>query len=201
MLKKSGGDVAQFKKFPLPKIFKFLPIWLLTILLLAAGAAAFVLPRFGVKVISAPESGIALGALVIVWLVYIFGNRAAAPLAKTIAGDLAKARRVLDAAAEKAELRYTQDQERIRADFFNIVRDLNQEWRHAVRGAMELRGARPVSSDEQAQRATQKNERLHRAKLAEIETNHTAILARLREESETEAKKFSEMFAAKTGKT
>ena len=200
LLKKSGGDVAQFKKFPLPKIFKFLPIWLLTILLLAAGAAAFVLPRFGVKVISAPESGIALGALVIVWLVYIFGNRAAAPLAKTIAGDLAKARRVLDAAAEKAELRYTQDQERIRADFFNIVRDLNQEWRHAVRGAMELRGARPVSSDEQAQRATQKNERLHRAKLAEIETNHTAILARLREASETEAKKFSEMFAAKTAK-
>ena len=44
--KKIGGDVGQFKKFPLPKIFKFLPIWLLTILLLAVGAAFFVLPRF-----------------------------------------------------------------------------------------------------------------------------------------------------------
>jgi hypothetical protein len=200
LLKKSGDDVAQFKKFPLPQIFKFLPIWLLTILLVAAGAAGFVLPHFNVKAISAPESGIALGALVIVWLVYIFGNRAAAPLAKTIAGDLAKARRVLDAAAEKAELRYTQDQERIRADFFNIVRDLNQEWRHAVRGAMELRGARPVSSDEQAQRATQKNERLHRARSAQIEKDHAETIARLREESETEARTFAETFAAKTAK-
>jgi DNA segregation ATPase FtsK/SpoIIIE-like protein len=200
LLKKSGTDVAQFKRFALPKIFKFLPIWLLTILLLAAGAAAFVLPRFGVKTISVPESGIALGALVIVWVVYILGIRAATPLAKTIAGDLAKARRVLDTAAEKAELRYKQDQERIRADFVNIVRDLNQEWRHAVRGAMELRGARPVSSDEQAQRAAQKNERLHRARSAQIETNHVATLAQLREESEAEAGNFSEKFAAKLAK-
>jgi len=198
--KKSGGDIAQFKKFPLPQIFKFLPIWLLTILLLGAGAAAFVLPHFNVKVISMPESGIALGALVIIWAVYLWGIRAATPLAKTIAGDLAKARRVLDTAAEKAELRYTQDQERIRAEFTNTVRKLNEEWRHAVRGAMELRGARPVSSDEQAQRAYQNNERLHRARLAQIETSHAATITRLHEQSDTEAKKFSEMFAAKTAK-
>jgi DNA segregation ATPase FtsK/SpoIIIE-like protein len=200
LLKKSGGDVAQFKKFPLPKIFKFLPIWLLTVLLLVAGAAAFVLPRFGVKAISVPESGIALGALVVAWAAYILGIHAATPLAKTIAGDLAKARRVLDAAAEKAELRYKQDQDRIRAEFVETVRNLNAEWRHAVRGAMELRGARPVNSDEQAQRASQKNERLHRARSAQIETNHTATLARLREESEAEAGKFSEKFAANLAK-
>ena len=151
-------------------------------------------------VISEPEAGIALGALVVVWAVYLWGIRAATPLAKTIAGDLAKARRVLDAAAEKAELRYQQDQERIRTEFDNTVRNLNQEWRHAVRGAMELRGARPVSSDEQAQRAYQKNEQLHRARLAQIEKDHAATIARLREESEAEAKKFSEMFAAKTAK-
>jgi hypothetical protein len=198
--KKSGGDVAQFKKFPLPGIFKFLPIWLLTILLLAAGAAAFVLPRFNVKMISAPESGMALGALVVVWVLYVLGIRAATPLAKIIAADLAKARRVLDAAAEKAELRYTQDQERIRAEFVNAVRDLNQEWRDAVRGAMELRGARPVSSDEQAQRASQTNERLHRDRLAKIETDHTATLARLHEESEAEAKTLSETLAARLGR-
>jgi hypothetical protein len=198
--KKSGDAVAQFKKLPLPKIFKFLPIWLLTILLLAFGAAALVLPRFNVNVVSKPESGIALGVLVLVWAVYLWGIHGASPLAKTIAGDLANARRVLDAAAEKAELRYQQDQERIRAEFVETVRKLNEEWRHAVRGAMELRGARPVSSDEQAHRAYQKNERLHRARSAQIEKNHAASLARLREEAEAEANLFSVSFAAKLAK-
>ena len=42
LLKKSGEDVARFKKFPLPASFRFVPVWLVTILLLAVGAAAFV---------------------------------------------------------------------------------------------------------------------------------------------------------------
>jgi hypothetical protein len=198
--KKTGEDVGQFKKFPLPKIFKFAPIWLLTILLLAAGAAAFVLPRFNVKVVSVPESGVALGALVAVWAVYLWGIRGATPLAKNIAANLAKARRVLDAAAEKAESSYQREQERIHAEFEQTVRNLNQEWRQAVRGAMELRGARPVSSDEQAQRASQKCEQLHRARLAQLEKDHAANIARLREESEIEAKNFSETLATRMAK-
>ena len=200
LLEKTANNLEQFKKYPLPLIFKFAPVWLVTILLLAVGVAFFVLPRLGVNVISKPEAGIALVALAVVWALYFWGIRGATPLAKTIAADLAKARRVLDAAAEKAELRYQQDQERIRANFVNTVRDLNQEWRHAVRGAMELRGARPVGLDEQAQRASQKNEHLHRARLEQIEKNHDANLARLHKESESEAKKFSETLAAKMAK-
>src|SRR5208283_1952651 len=180
--------------------FRFIPVWLVTFLLLAVGAAFWVLSRFGVNVISKPEAGIALVALAAVWALYFWGIRGAAPLAKNIAADLAKARRLLDASAEKAELRYQQDQERIRADFINTVRDLNQEWRHAVRGAMELRGARPMGLDEQAQRAYQQCERLHRARLQELEKIHAASLARLHEESAAEARKFSEMLAAKMAK-
>ena len=200
LLKKSGDDVARFKKFPLPAIFRFAPVWLVTILLLAAGAAPFVLPRFGVNGIPKPESGIALAALAAVWAAYFWGIRRAAPLAKTIAGDLAKARRVLDAAAEKAELRYQQDQERFRSDFENTVRKLNEEWRRAVRGAMELRGARPVSLDEQAQRAHQKCEQFHRARLERLNKDHAANLAGLHAAAETEARKFSALLAAKTAR-
>ena len=198
--KKVGDEVDEFKKFPLPKIFIFAPIWLVTILLLAAGVAAFVLPRFHVNIISRPEAGIALFALAVVWAVYIWGICGATPLAKTIAANLAKARRALDTGAEKAELRYQQDQERIRTEFESTVRDLNQEWRHAVRGTMELRGAKPMGADEQAQRAYQKCERLHRARLNQIETDHVANLARLRGESEMDARKFSELFSAKKAK-
>ena len=138
--------------------------------------------------------------MLVLLAVYFFGTGGAAPLAKTIAGDLAKARRLLDAAAEKAELRYQQDQARFRADFDNTIRELNQEWRQAVRGAMELRGAKPVSSDEQAGRAARKCDQLHRARLKQLEKDHADNLIRLREESETDARKFSESLAAKTAK-
>jgi hypothetical protein len=198
--KKTAGDIGQFKKFPLPTIFKFAPIWIVTVLLLAVGAGFFILPHFGVKVISKPEVGIALVALAVVWAIYLWGIRGATPLAKTIAADLAKARRLLDACAEKAELSYQREQDRIHTEFESTVRNLNQEWRHAVRGAMELRGAKPVGLDEQAQRAYQKCERLHRARLEQLENNHDATLARLHEESETEAKHFSGMLAEKSAR-
>jgi hypothetical protein len=197
---KVRADVKQFKKIPLPQFFRFFPVWLVTLIMLA-GVAVLVMAHFQVKmVVPVPVAGAVAAAMLVLLAVYFFGTGGAAPLAKTIAGDLAKARRLLDAAAEKAELRYQQDQARFRADFDNTVRELNQEWRQAVRGAMELRGAKPVSSDEQAGRADRKCEQLHRARLEQLEKDHAANLIRLREESETEAKKFSELLAAKTAK-
>ncbi|MGA2855159.1 MAG: FtsK/SpoIIIE domain-containing protein, partial [Verrucomicrobiota bacterium] len=192
--------MKQFKKYPLPQVFRFIPVWLLTILLLSAGAGFFVLPRFGVNVISEPEAGIAMLALAAVWAIYLWGIRGATPLAKTLAADLAKARRALDASAEKAELRYQQDQARIRADFKNTVDNLNQEWRQAMRGTMELRDASPMGLDEQAQRAYQKCERLHRDLCEQLKKDHAANLARLREASETEAGKLSGTLAANKAK-
>ncbi len=193
-------DLVQFKKFPLPQFFRFFPVWLVTLIMLAGGAV-LAMAHFQMKmVVPVPVAGAVAAAMLVLLAVYFFGTGGAAPLAKTIAGDLAKARRLLDAVAEKAELRYQQDQARFRADFDNTVRELNQEWRQAVRGAMELRGARPVSLDEQAGRADRKCEQLHRARLEQIEKDHAANLARLREESETDARKFSEMLAAKSAK-
>ena len=51
--------------------------------------------------------------------------------------------------------------------------------------------------DEQAQRASQKCEQLHRARLEQLEQDHAANIARSREASATEATKFSETLAAK----
>jgi len=200
LLGKTANDLEQFKKFLLPKIFRFIPVWLIAVVLLA-GVAVLVMAHSGVKmIVPAPGAGGVAAAMLVLLAVYFLGTGGSAPLAKTIAGDLAKARRVLDAAAEKAELRYTQEQARIRTEFENTVRNLNQEWRHAVRGAMELRGARPMGLDEQAQRAYLKCERLHRAKFEQLDKDHAANLARLRESSESEARKFSETLAAKTAR-
>lgn len=200
LLKKSEGDLAQFRKFPLPKIFRFIPVWLVTVLLLSVVAAALVPPHFGVKVISRFAAGIALPALVIVWAVYFWGMPGAVAAAKTIAADLAKARRWLDAAAEKAELRYAQDQERIHREFEAVGQSYDQEWREAARKAMNSRGARPMEIDEKAARVSQKNEKLYRVKLEQLEKEHAGNVARLRRESESEAKRFSEEHAAKMAK-
>ncbi len=197
---KIRSDLAQFKRFPLPQFFRFFPVWLVTLIMLA-GVAVLVMAHLQMKmIVPEPVAGAVAGLMLVLLAVYFFGTGGAAPLAKTIAGDLAKARRLLDAAAEKAELRYQQDQARFRADFDNTIRELNQEWRQAVRGAMELRGAKPVSSDEQAGRAARKCDQLHRARLKQLEKDHADNLIRLREESETDARKFSESLAAKTAK-
>jgi DNA segregation ATPase FtsK/SpoIIIE, S-DNA-T family len=192
-------DLERFGKLPLPKIFRFLPILLVTLVLLG-GAGALVLAQFGVSTIPQPVAGLATGVSLLVVAVYWFALGGADPLAKTIAGDLAKARRLLDASSEKAETRYVRDQERVRAEFENIVRDLNQAWRHAVRGAMELRGARPVSLDEKAGRAARKCEQLYQVQLKRFEREHADNLARLRDDLAADAAKFAEGLAAKKAK-
>ncbi len=101
--KKSGDDIGQFNKMLLPKIFRFLPVWLVTLLLLAS-VAVLVMAHFAVNmIVPAPGAGGVAAVMLVLLAIYFWGTGGAAPLAKTIAGDLAKARRVLDAAAEKAE--------------------------------------------------------------------------------------------------
>ena len=112
MQDKIRGDLEQYRKLPLPLIFRFLPVWLVMLVLLAA-VAALVLAQYQVHSFPQPNLGVAIVALAIVLAAYFFGTRGAAPLAKSIASDLAAARRLLDAAAEKAESRYQEDQERI----------------------------------------------------------------------------------------
>jgi len=194
---KVRGDLRQFGRFLFPKIFRFIPIWLVTLLLLA-GAAVLLMAHLAVKMIIAPPlAGAVAAAMLVLLVIYFFGLNSTGTPAKNIAGDLAKARRLLDAAAEKAEARYQQEQERIRIEYETAVRELNQEWRAAVKGAISLRGDRPVSIDEQAVRVFQTHERQHRAAVARLEPEHEEILARLQAESGAEAKKFAGQLAAK----
>jgi len=196
--RKTGGDLDRFRKFLLPKILRFIPVWLVTIGLLIVVAAFFVLPHFNVNVISRLDTGIALLALAIVGVIYFLGMPGAAAAAeKTIAAELAKARRLLDAAAEMAESRYTQDEERIHREFEGVGQAFDQEWREAARNAMNSRGRRPVEIDERAARVLEENERRSRVTLEQLEKEHAENLARLRQESESEARRFSEEHAAK----
>jgi hypothetical protein len=95
-------ELNRFKKIPLPRFFKYLPMWLLTILLLGFVVLAFGLslpvlphPRFN----SGPFA--VLGAVfVAIWVVLLvihhLGKRQGAPAASVIAANLAKARQLHD---------------------------------------------------------------------------------------------------------
>jgi len=196
--KKVEGDLDGFKNLLLPKLFRFLPAWLIVLLLLAIVAAVPVLQRLAVKTVSWPLAGSAAMVPIVLLVIYFYGGRSGAPRAKAIANDLAKARRSLDAAAEKAELRYQQDQERIKGEYEAAVRDINQEWRTAVRGAMDSRDVRPAKVDEHAKEVYAKNEARYRARLKQLEARHAEAVARLRQTMEEEARTFSAGHEAKT---
>ena len=113
----TSAGLKQFKKKPLPLIFKFLPVWLLSALLLAVAAADPVLAHFGRNLVSHLQAGLALGAALLVILFYFLGRRAAAPLATAIAGELAGMRRLFDICIEKSDAHLHSEQGRIKNEF------------------------------------------------------------------------------------
>jgi len=200
------SELDRFEKIPLSRLFKFLPFWLRTILLLGSAIVAF-----GIAFSAVPHPGfhsgpfMALGAvLVALWSVLLviqqLGQRQAGPAANTIAANLAKARRLHDGSLDQAEARCRQEQERIQKEFENTSRDLNQQWKQTLKEGYDTRGIRGQKVDEKGFRALQTNERLHSARLKQLERSHEDSVARLREEADAQAGQLAEAHAAKMAK-
>jgi hypothetical protein len=177
---KISNDLARFEIFLPPKIFRFLPVWLLAALLLGVALADPVLGHFRRHTISHFEAGLALAAFVLVAIVYFLGGRVAAPLATVVAGDLAGARRLFDVCIEKSAAHLQSEQERVKNEFEETKRRLNQEWRQAVRGISRLRGEQPVVVDNKAARLAQKNERWRQAELERVQLRYAAAMTQLK---------------------
>jgi len=195
---KIAGDLKRFGKFPLPLMFRFLPVWLLSALLLAIAAAHPVLARFfDLDTITQFEAGIALAAFVLVVVVYFVGGQLAAPPARTIAGDLAKMRRLFDACAEKSVAHLQSEQARIENEFETAKNNFNQEWRQAVRNISESRSTNSTVISEKAARLSQKNERWYRTELEQIQPRQAEIVARLKVEDAAQVRQIAEAHKAK----
>ena len=202
LVTKTREELERFKKVALPNLFKFLPFWLLTIVLLLA-ASGILLP-------ARPDPGFdsrslaALGAVLALWVallvVYQLGKRRAGPAASAIAANLAKARRLHDGSLDRAELRCRQEQERIQKEFEHTSRTLNQQWKQTLKEGYDTRGIRGQKVDEKGFRALQKNDQLHHAKLKQIERDHADNVARLRKEADAQAGQLADAHAAKMAK-
>ena len=178
---KIPGDLKRFRKLPLPVFFKFLPLWLWTLALPGLAAAQPALARLGVKINSIIGMEGAMATLAAVAVIYFIGGRTAATQAKTIAGDLAKVRRLFDTGIEKSATHLQQEQERIQTEFTETRQRLNQEWRQAVKGISSVRGSQPAVIAEKAARLSGKNELWRNAELERIQERHAEALARLKE--------------------
>jgi hypothetical protein len=192
-------ELMRFKKIPLPRVFAFVPLWLLTILLLLTFAVTVPLLRyFGFDSISYPATG---AVLAVVWAVlaaiHQLGKRQAGPPAGKIAGQLTNARRWHGLCLEKAELQYQQEQERIQKEFDNTNRSLNKEWKQTVKAALDTRGVRAQKVDEKGFRALQTNERIFRAKREQMQRQHTGSVTHLREEADAQTRQSTDTHAEK----
>ena len=194
--KRIDDDLKQFKRFLVPQIFRFLPIWLLGVLLLGFAVTVLMLEAFG-RHWSQYHPAIrghcgGSDVFVVALVIYFAGGQGAKPLAKTIAGNLTKAGRLLEIAAQKAEQTYEREQVRIKAEFEDALANINKEWRLANRKAMNSRGARPMETDVRAGKIFQKHEQKHLALVGQLEKEHSANLKRFHELSNVEGEKATE---------
>ena len=176
------GDLNRFRKFLAPQIFRFLPLWLVSMAMLAVVGAAQ-LQRFGLHLVTPVAAEASLGALVLVWIFYGWGMRAATPLAQEIATRLFQARRLLDGSFEKSGQHHAAELERIKNESTAAIHVLNQAWKQQTRELAASRIRRSQAVDEKAWRINQKNSEIHRASLERFKAGQAESLARVREET------------------
>ncbi len=194
-------ELVGFKKFVLPRLFKYVPIWLLAGLLAGVAVVAPLLTGLGLDSIAHSNLRISLLILVVILVgLYLLGKGRAAPAAASIAGYLAKARRLREACLEKAQLGHQQEQQRIQEEFDNTTQSLNLEWKQTLKEAMDQRGLRPQQIDEKALRVARKNEQLHRAEPERIERAHADTVEQLVRQNETQTRRLADEHNEKMAK-
>jgi S-DNA-T family DNA segregation ATPase FtsK/SpoIIIE len=194
---KLNGDLARFRKFPLPQIFRFVPVWLASALLLGIALAVPVLQHFGNQTLTIPHAVVALTGLAVVLVVYVIGLRAAAPLAKVIAGDFVRARNLLQAGSEKAAVEYQSELERIEQEFQQRKNEINQAWRLASKEIGRRRYSQPTDLDDRDAQLNERNEYFRHSQLQRMQSAHDEEMSRLRQEAGDQARQLTETHQAR----
>src|SRR5712675_2067163 len=178
----------------LPNVVRFIPpAWFLTLVLLALGGWVLAAPSATPSWNTLRIPALCLAGLIVIRVVAFFiARQQAAPTAKTVAADLAKARRLHDACYHKADFRLQQDQERIKTEFQNRTKAIDQEYKDVIKEAIGLRDLRPRQIDEKAGRINQKAEKVRIAHTERLELHRTEALPNLKLGLEGQTKQLSE---------
>jgi hypothetical protein len=163
----------------LPRLFCLVPFWLiLPGLTVGWGFLALWLSRGPVPGFGFAQAGIALAAsLVLVVGVSIAGKRQIAPLARVVAGNLARARRLHAGAAERATAFYQAEAGRIEAEVRQRLAILDEHWHQAVAEAAKRRDSWPALMDHKATVATSRHESMTQRRLERLDRAHADAVA------------------------
>ena len=201
---RAGAGLKRLRKMPLVWAKRLLPpVWLLLVVL--GGSFAWTLPVLhpaGTPARAFPTrfDFCLLTLMVLRTIVHLCAKHQAAATATAVAADVASARRLLETGYRQAEPRLQQAKERIKLEFEETNRRLDQEWKQALKEAVNLRDLRPRQIDEKARRIARKNEQLYQARLEQMEHAHPEIIARLQREAQAKAKALDESRGAKLAK-
>jgi DNA segregation ATPase FtsK/SpoIIIE, S-DNA-T family len=180
-------ELGRIRAAVLPLLFKFLPIWLWVILILAV-PFAFVpeLRRFDFAAAPlAKVGGMIAAGLVVAFGLYFLGKRLAAAPAKALAQSLREAGTLHDLCAQKAEATFAAETERIHVTHASTSQMLNNLWKQKQ---VEAKGLREDWGQRLENRARQLNSvaegrRQHR--LAQIDQAHGERVEQLAAQSST----------------
>ena len=192
LLEEIQGDLARFEKAPLPQVFKVIPVWLPVVVLFGLAAAAPVGAHFGKLLVSPLPAGLALGAAILLLVIHFVGGRLAAPSATTLAGALARARRLWTGCREKSAVHLDEAQARLKQEFEDAKRACNQEWRQASKSISSRRSEEPAAVDCKAAQVARKNERQREAGAERIQTLYQVALADLKAADQAQFRQFAE---------
>ena len=172
-------NLRAFARLPVPGIFRRLPFWLVSTLLLGIAVAQPILTRLHRNDLSPIQAGLALAGFVLVAAAYFWGRKTASPLAETLACDLARLHREFEVCSEKSVEQFQSEQARIKNEFEICKQTLHQEWRQAVKDISLSRSHNATIIDEKAALVLRRNEAWFEHQLARLERHHAESMANL----------------------
>ena len=183
LLGQASDQLKQFRKFFLLRVFRFWPIWAL----LALGELALVpvAQHSGISSFSYTQAlGAAAASLALVFALRFVGQRQARSAAGALSQALARARRLHQAAHDRADAHYREEMERIRNEYASTAQAVDQQLKRALAEAGETRVAVRMSADERTVRINLRHEQLFHSRLARLESEHNDIVQRAKQSAQ-----------------
>ncbi|MEM7145651.1 MAG: FtsK/SpoIIIE domain-containing protein [Verrucomicrobiota bacterium] len=190
----ANAELSAWRKRIAPYLFKFLPAWLIIVILLVAVIPVVpYLHSIGEEWVSYIHVGIPAAILAaIVAFLHLSAKRNGAPAAQNVAQALAKAGRLHDSAAKLAQSRYEEDRAALESEFEQVSGDIDQKWNKAVGEADAMRDSRPELIEQKADRIREKHESWYQDQLASLEPDRTVAYDKINHEAQNRVQVLNE---------
>ncbi|MEO8206192.1 MAG: FtsK/SpoIIIE domain-containing protein [Chthoniobacterales bacterium] len=178
----TGMHLAEFRKYWIPQIASFFPIFItLPLIVLAAVALGFFPDIYQVSPIL--SGGIAAALAIGLIVLHVLGLRDAKPAAQTLAASLSDATQVYNICAAYLGTEYQTEQTRINEQYERTFAEIDEQWAQADQIEQTFADKRQAKIEKQAPRAHAKNEGMLPPKLQRNEVERDTRLAQVNAEA------------------